>query len=69
MEIVDHKTYREIVADEGMTFVRKSDGSEAGARVALGRTMWKDGKRLENPDWEDPNDYEEVAITDMEGGA
>lgn len=68
MEIVDHKTYREIVADEGMTFVRRCDGSEAGTRVALGRTMWKDGRRLDNPDWESPNDYDEVPLAEEEGG-
>lgn len=67
MKIVEHKTYREIVADEGMTFIRKSDGSEAGTRVALGRTMWKDGRRLENPEWESASDYDEVPLAEEEG--
>lgn len=59
MKIVRHERYNELVADEGMTLIRKSDGVDVGERTALGRTCWKNGKRLANPEWERMSDYEE----------
>lgn len=67
MEIIEYSTHKEIVADEGMTLVRKSDGEAMGTRVALGKTAWKNGRRLEKPEWEQPWDYEEVPLAEEEG--
>ncbi len=66
MKIIHHELYDELVAEDGMTLVRKKDGAVQGASVALGRSRWRNGEALDSPDWETAEDYEEVPAVDGE---
>lgn len=64
MKIVHYELYDELVAEDGMTLVRKADGQAQGASVALGRSKWRNGEALGDPDWETAEDYEEVPVAE-----
>lgn len=49
-----------ITAEEGKVFRRKSDGFIYGNEIYLGYTYYLNGKKLDEPHLEVPEDFEEV---------
>ena len=49
-----------IRAEEGMHFVRKSDGMNFGKTIILGYAYYLNGEKLAEPIIEKPSDFEEV---------
>ena len=59
---IDINDNRHIIADEGKTFRRISDGFEMGEEIYLGKTWYIGGKLLPEPIEEKPEDFEEIDI-------
>ncbi len=58
-----------ITAAEGKVLIRKSDQQLFGSQITLGKRFYENGKILETPVVETPDDYEEIdepLITDFE---
>jgi hypothetical protein len=51
-----------IIADEGKVFKRISDGLIFGNEIYLGKTWYINGKKLDEPIDEKPEDFIEVEI-------
>lgn len=58
---------KRIIACEGKTFRRKSDGFIAGPELWIGYTYYLFGKKLDEPLLELPEHYEEIDILENEG--
>lgn len=54
---------RTIKAEKGKCLIRKSDNFFAGIEIALGYTYYINGKKLDEPLLEMPQDYMEVDVT------
>lgn len=52
----------EIEAEPGKELMRTSDGLLCEEKVLLGYTWYIGGKRLPEPKWEIPEDYEEIDL-------
>jgi hypothetical protein len=49
-----------ITAEQGKVLRRKLDGKIFGKQITLGKRFWENGKKLETPIVESPDDYEDI---------
>jgi len=59
---IDINNNKHIIADEGKTFRRISDGFEMGEEIYLGKAWYIGGKKLDEPIDELPEHFEEIDI-------
>lgn len=65
---IDSKNESHIIAEDGKVFRRKSDGFIYGNEIYLGYTYYIDGKLLDEPHLEVPEDFEEIDEPKDENG-